>query len=186
MAEDVGDDDVSDELSPEPKDPAFLRVHRAELLAQQGLRETDFARGDALRNATRRDFAVAAVYSSVAFVLSAWVVAVAKADHHLGVASLFISIVGLFVLLLWRNYFATRTAARRERAYEGVLERTAGTYADNAVFEGGRVRLPPHIVKELVPGVRYRIHAAGTEDVAVDVALDDDEIEEARKLSAYR
>ena len=53
-----------------------------------------------------------------------------------------------------------------------------------AVFEGGRIELPPRLYGALIPGVRYRVHAPETEDVAVDVAIDDEE--PGARRSAYR
>jgi len=47
-----------------------------------------------------------------------------------------------------------------------------------------RYRLHANAAGALVPGVRYRVHAPGTDEVAVDVALDDDDA--GKRRGAYR
>ena len=166
---------MTDEVS--PHDPEFLREHRAELLARQGLTPDAFTSA-VFGSSTTRDLVVAIIYSTIALGLSCWVLWIGMAVGHGLVALILVAPVAFFVLLFWSNFAVSRRKALRGRAYEGVLE----AKGDTAVFQGGRITLPPRIMNGLVPGVRYRIHAAGTDEVAVDVALDDEE----KKRGAYR
>jgi hypothetical protein len=165
------------EAPPLPRDPEFLREHREALLSRQDLTADAFSSA-VFGNTTTRDLIVAVIYSAAALGLSSWVVWVGMAVGHGLIAVALVAPVAIFVLQFWSNFIVSRRNALRGRAYEGVLERKD----DAAIFAGGRVSLPPRILNELVPGVRYRIHAAGTDEVAVDVAIDDEE----KKRGAYR
>lgn len=175
------------EPAADPSEPGFLEAHRAALLERQGVSATELEEA-ILGGVMRRDFVIAVGYSSTAFVVSTWVLWLGYTEHHVLAALLLIGLVGLFVRQLWRNYFASRRATLRERAYEGVLERKVrfgddGAAIYDAVFPGGRVAVPPRVYVVLVPGVRYRVHGAGSDEVAVDVVVDE---ETPRRLSAYR
>ncbi len=168
------------------KDKEFLREHRAKLLASQGLdpRDVDLRKPP---KSPRPDFAIAAIYTLYVVPMAFWVFGVAPRGARL-VALGIIAVAAVFLVLFWRTYVRAWKRQRRARAYVGTLlekqrESDNTTFAVTGVFDGGRVELPYKIHRELVPGVRYRVHAPGTDEVAVDVAIDDDE---PPRQGAYR
>lgn len=170
------------------RDREVLREHREKLLASQSLtaKEMDIARP---AKSPRADFAIAAIYTLYAVPMAVWVLGLGTSQGHFWTAAAIAAVAFCFLVMLWRQYSRAWLRIRRSRVYVGKLvekrnERTSAEHFNvTAVFEGGEVELPWRIQKELIPGVRYRVHAPETEDVAVDVALDD---EEPERRSAYR
>lgn len=161
-------------------DPEELRAHRAKLLASQSLDLADVDLKKPPKN-PRADFAIGAIYALYGVLLAIWVFGPGESKGVVWTGMVLAAVAFCVLVMFWRQYSRGWQRMRRSRVYVGKLVEKK---ADGAVFEGGEVELPRHIREELIPGVRYRVHAPETEDVAVDVALDDEE--EPKKKSAYR
>jgi hypothetical protein len=159
-----------------------LRAHRAELLAAQGITSAELARRTG-RGAVIRDLIIALAYSAYALPLGLFVLAEGRHQGHFGLSAILAVFGGLFFVLMWRSFLASLRAMRRSRSYEGVLRDVDVGSLNIAEFDGGTVRVPDTVHGRLQRGVRYRIHAPDTEEVAVDVAIDDVDVAEQ---SAYR
>lgn len=160
-------------------DPEELRAHRAKLLASQSLDLADVDIRKPPKN-PRADFAIGAIYALYGVLLAIWILGPGESKGYVWTGMVLAAVAFCVLLMLWRQYSRGWQRLRRSRVYVGKLVEKK---TDGVVFEGGEVELPRHIQKELIPGVRYRVHAPETEDVAVDVALED---EEPQKKSAYR
>jgi hypothetical protein len=158
-------------------DPEFLATHRRDLLALQRLSAAELAAQ--MRAPYRGDLAIATLYTVYALPLGAWVVLQSRHERDIGGPLAIVAFAALFGLVLWRAFFRSFRAVQRARIYEGRFVRHR---VDVSVFDGGEILVPYEVQKALIPGVRYRIHGGGTEEIAVDVALDEIELER----SAYR
>jgi hypothetical protein len=152
-----------------------LRDHRAELLSLQGLSPEQLPAIASPRSAWR-ELALALIYTLYVIPVSCVVLKYARSFQELFAAGALVFFAGLFLVSFWRSYGRSARLARRTRMYTGVLvEKRPGGRAGGtvAVFEGGSIILPAPCHRQLVLGVRYRVHAPGTEDVAIDVDVDE-------------
>lgn len=185
--EDQPEDRIVETADEERLDREALRAHRAKLLASQSLtvREMD------LKNppkSPRADLTIAAIYTLYVVPMTVWVMGLGTSQGHFWLATAIAATALCSLVLLWRQYSRAWQRIRRSRVYVGVLvekQKVAGRddLAALAVFEGGKIEIPQRLHDRLIPGVRYRVHAPETDDIAVDVALDD---EEPAQRSAYR
>jgi hypothetical protein len=162
-------------------EPIDLHAHRAALLGAQGIAAEDLPKTVA-RGSVVRDFVLAVLYSAYALPISWFVVQEGARVKHLGLAAAVVAFAALFFVLMWRSFTKSYRAMKRAKSYEGVLIGVDGDLLPVAEFEGGTVHIPAELKTRLVPGVRYRVHAPDTEDVAIDVAVDEVDVHE----SAYR
>ncbi len=165
----------------DPHDRAALRAHRTALLALQHLTPEALARRTG-RVVVARDLALAVAYTAYALPLGTFVLREGTHQGHFGLSAVLAAFAALFFVIMWRGFFASLRQWRRAKSYEGVLVRVDADL--HAEFEGGSVILPHDVRTQLVPGVRYRVHAPGTDEVAVDVALDENDA--AKHRGAYR
>ncbi|MBS2020558.1 MAG: hypothetical protein JST00_47320 [Deltaproteobacteria bacterium] len=168
-------------------DPDELRVHRERLLRAQRLSRDDVDLRKPVKP-PRAELAVAAIYTLYVVPVGVWVLGLGRSLGHLWAAAMIVAVASVFLALLWRTYVRSWKRTQRARVYEGVLveklSAAKGDVTPVAVFEGGKIELPARLHRALIPGVRYRVHAPETEDVAVDVAIDDEE--PGARRSAYR
>ncbi|MBX3189977.1 MAG: hypothetical protein KF819_23330 [Labilithrix sp.] len=152
------------------RDRDELRAHRERLRAAQGVTE---GLSTTARSAWP-ELAIAVAYTVYVLPMSFFVLhSVPSGEVLAGAALVFFAAV--FLIAFWRSYANAARFARRTRVYDGVLvEKRAREDEAVAIFEGGAVPIPKSVHRELVPGVRYRVHAPDTNDVVVDVALDDE------------
>jgi hypothetical protein len=166
----------------DPNDLDLLRAHREELLAAQGLTHAELARRTG-HAAMMRDLVVALAYSAYAVPTGIFVMREGGKQGHVGLSAAITTFAMFFFAVMWRSFIASRRRWARAKSYEGVLTQKHDDAHDFVVeFEGGSVAVPWVVYRELVPGVRYRVHAPGTDEVAVDVAVVDD----VSRTSAYR
>jgi hypothetical protein len=175
----MADDDELAPVEGSVHDREFLARHRAALLASQRIAAGDLAAR--ARAPWRGDLVIASLHTLYALPLGVWVLGQAKGSAGAGAPVVLVFLAALFGVVLWRSFLRSWRAARAQ-TYEGRFLRQR---VEHAVFDGGEVLLPEELQRQLVPGVRYRVHrmpSGDEEEVAVDVALDDVDVTQG----AYR